>query len=199
MLHEENTVNNHMTLQDFWSRQLLHEVPLLKELRDTVLACNVTTKRFSKWKFRIGEDFVIQLQPRGEPSICTAFRLFLGVAIQGQPIPVEAFTRHISGLSQLSFEIRQRLDNSVWEFRPTWRYVKDEIAAVALRERTRESLSLLNQLDATTMFLPACLMCGKKLTDPISMARWIGPECAQRVSFDARNRRILTEPAEHAA
>jgi uncharacterized protein YndB with AHSA1/START domain len=29
------------------------------------------------------------------------------------------------------------------------------------------------------MFQPACLLCGKALTDPVSMARWIGPECAQ--------------------
>jgi len=28
------------------------------------------------------------------------------------------------------------------------------------------------------MLKPACLMCGKALTDPVSMARWIGPECA---------------------
>jgi len=28
------------------------------------------------------------------------------------------------------------------------------------------------------MLKPACLYCGKALTDPASMARWIGPECA---------------------
>jgi hypothetical protein len=200
MLPEENAMNNHTNLrQDFWSRQLLQEVPLLRELRDIVLACNATTKRFPKWKFRIGEDFVIQLQPRGELPTRTTSRLFMGVAIQGQPIPAEAFTRHISGLLQLSFEIVKCQGNSAWEFRPTWRYVKSEAVAMVLRERTRESLSFLNQLDAATMFLPACLVCGKKLTDPISMARWIGPECAQRAPFDARKRRILTEPAERAA
>jgi hypothetical protein len=28
------------------------------------------------------------------------------------------------------------------------------------------------------MLQPSCLMCGKSLTDPVSMARWVGPECA---------------------
>jgi hypothetical protein len=34
------------------------------------------------------------------------------------------------------------------------------------------------------MFGANCLICGKGLTDPASMARWIGPECAGSPSLD---------------
>ena len=35
-----------------------------------------------------------------------------------------------------------------------------------------------DKLRPETMLKPACLFCGRLLTDPVSMARWIGPECA---------------------
>ena len=33
------------------------------------------------------------------------------------------------------------------------------------------------------MLSPNCVICGKGLTDPASMARWIGPECASTSSL----------------
>jgi hypothetical protein len=35
------------------------------------------------------------------------------------------------------------------------------------------------------MLCHACLCCGKGLTDPASMARWIGPECWGSASINA--------------
>jgi len=36
------------------------------------------------------------------------------------------------------------------------------------------------------MLHPACIYCGKTLTDPASIARWIGPECAGTTRLSQR-------------
>jgi hypothetical protein len=36
----------------------------------------------------------------------------------------------------------------------------------------------LDKFAPDIMLSSHCLLCGKALTDPVSMARWIGPECA---------------------
>jgi hypothetical protein len=51
--------------------------------------------------------------------------------------------------------------------------------------RLAELLPKLEVIKAEQMFSAHCLMCGKALTDPASMARWIGPECAGTSSLDA--------------
>ena len=48
-----------------------------------------------------------------------------------------------------------------------------------------EHLPQLAVLNAARMFEAACLCCGKALTDPASMARFVGPECAGTSSLDA--------------
>jgi hypothetical protein len=45
-------------------------------------------------------------------------------------------------------------------------------------------LPKLETIQAEQMFSAHCLICGKALTDPASMARWIGPECAGTSSLD---------------
>jgi hypothetical protein len=57
-------------------------------------------------------------------------------------------------------------------------------ALVALKEQLVASLPRLNRLMPALMFQANCLLCGKSLTDPVSMARWIGPECAHTHSLD---------------
>jgi Family of unknown function (DUF6011) len=51
------------------------------------------------------------------------------------------------------------------------------------------------------MLCPNCLLCGKALTDPVSMARFIGPECAGTSSANLRSMVNLGEtgqPVERA-
>jgi hypothetical protein len=49
----------------------------------------------------------------------------------------------------------------------------------ALRRRLLEELpARLDKLTPDLMLSANCLCCGKPLTDPASMARWIGPKCA---------------------
>ena len=58
--------------------------------------------------------------------------------------------------------------------------------AFAFRERVLAELrsGRLDDYDAALMFGANCLLCGKGLTDPASMARRIGPECAGTSSLD---------------
>jgi hypothetical protein len=51
--------------------------------------------------------------------------------------------------------------------------------ALAVRDRVIDLMpDAFAGLHPEMMLKPSCLMCGKALTDPVSMARWIGPECA---------------------
>ena len=42
---------------------------------------------------------------------------------------------------------------------------------------------IFTKLAPERMLKPACMICGKGLTDPAGMARWIGPECAMTSSI----------------
>ena len=57
--------------------------------------------------------------------------------------------------------------------------------AEALKARVAEALPKLEVINPRQMFEYRCLCCGKELTDPASMARMIGPECAGTASLDA--------------
>jgi hypothetical protein len=192
---------------DFWARRPLKEIATLAQLRGIVLQHN--SKRYPKWKFKLADDLVMQIQPRP-----TRGRLFEGMALQGEHVTAEMFTRRLrseDGMTELQFELTAATGATMsffgfsWVFCPTrgvtfWVNQDREEQKERARRfvlRTFESLALLTQLDPSMMFQPACLNCGRPLTDPVSMARWIGPECATRVSFDARNRNL--EAAQQAA
>ena len=55
---------------------------------------------------------------------------------------------------------------------------------VAARRQLRELVTeafidgRFAEFSVTRLFHHYCLICGKQLTDPVSMARFIGPECA---------------------
>lgn len=68
-----------------------------------------------------------------------------------------------------------------WELHFTrWshRGLQEPDALATFKARAVEKLTKLVELNASLQFSPACLCCGKPLTDPVSMARWVGPECA---------------------
>jgi hypothetical protein len=55
----------------------------------------------------------------------------------------------------------------------------------AARDRLIATLPIvLDKLRPGAMLKPACLCCGKQLTDPVSMSRWIGPDCFGTSSND---------------
>ena len=71
-----------------------------------------------------------------------------------------------------------------WKRDPAWRDPFRARVLAALRGDCFDSLR------AEMMLSPACLVCGKGLTDPVSIARWIGPECAGTASLDIRMVRL---------
>jgi hypothetical protein len=54
-----------------------------------------------------------------------------------------------------------------------------------LEARFRDVLSggYFEELPKQAILVPQCLVCGRALTDPASMARQIGPECAGSASL----------------
>ncbi len=83
---------------------------------------------------------------------------------------------------------------SVWELRDQGgRYARairtaypHEKAATLQWLATAFTDGRFDQFTPELMLRPACLICGKALTDPASMARWIGPECAESASLTIR-------------
>jgi hypothetical protein len=175
----------HMLL---WQPVVIEPVAGLGSLRDTVLTIN--PKRCPKWRFRLGEDMVMQLQPCRETSPSHRV-LFKGMAIEGSGITREHFESERSrgrDLTVLGFDIK----DGAWFMPPApdrWvvRVSRAPLPAergLALKVRLIDVLPQLNQLTQALMFSPACLICGKRLTDPVSMARCIGPECSHNYTLD---------------
>src|SRR6267142_2808111 len=163
-------------------------VTSLMQLREMVLS--ISEKRCPKWHFRLDADLVIELQARPGTR-----PLFLGTIIQGHGIRLDHFkswtARHDQNLLAASFEIRDALKwapemamertipvDEQWAVRFTRWGSLDPDALVAFKARALKSLTQLESLEPSMMFQPACLCCGKALTDPVSMARWAGPECS---------------------
>jgi uncharacterized protein DUF6011 len=73
-------------------------------------------------------------------------------------------------------------DDGDWSLKPTrvgFRTGHPHSDIFHVRDRLVGALPVaFERLRPETMLKPACLFCGRPLTDPISMARWVGPECA---------------------
>jgi hypothetical protein len=169
---------------------LLEPVASLVFLRETVLA--ERHDRCPKWRFRLAPDLVAQIQPRPAERR-DRFHLFACTALRGQGITREHFAtakaREGTGITACSFGIAA--EDGQWRLAllgyTGLRGSRDEIhvSRLELVRLITEQLPRLAVLDAGAMFEHACLCCGKALTDPASMARWIGPECAGTSSLDA--------------
>jgi hypothetical protein len=163
----------------YWASDLLTPIPFLVELRGTVLARSHT--RCPKWRFKLAPDLALQVQPRlGERR--DRFALFKCTAIQGEDLSADHFDRRHAAAWHLGFLIEPAADGG-WQFHPrriAWP-ARDYEAAFALRARVLAELrsGRLDYYDAALMFGANCLICGKGLTDPASMARRIGRECAR--------------------
>jgi Family of unknown function (DUF6011) len=123
-------------------------IPFLAELREEVLKHSL--KRMPKWKFRFAPDIVVQLQP--QPA------LLLSAAATEREL-TDWFVHQTSGRWQHSAG------------RSGWVTLFERIVA-ALRD------GYFTASMPPRMLSHHCMICGKGLTDPASMARWIGPECA---------------------
>jgi hypothetical protein len=174
------------------AKEALPANPFLADLRTLILQKNA--KRCPKWAFRFADDLVMQLQPQptdfiSEESKAHGFQQlvlkFLGRTVHGSPIPADPFSKHVKGLYELRFRLYAAEGDAAWTFKveSSWgRLPLDQ--ALEYKTRVVAALPRLTSLDPAMMFRPACVICGKLLTDPVSMARWIGPECFGRGTID---------------
>jgi hypothetical protein len=156
-------------------------VPMLQELRTLVFALN--RKRLPKWRFRQPDrpTLVIQLQPIAQKHFPSW--LFEGHAIQGEGITRTTFTEPGGHVGLASWWFRLVTTSEGWEVEGHGHSIRPLAEMVAFKADVVALLRALTHLQAVWLLEPYCLLCGKSLTDPISQARGIGPECARHIGL----------------
>jgi hypothetical protein len=141
-------------------------------------------QRSPKWKFRIAPDLVLQIQPK----LTTALLRFEGVAVQCESAGLDVLLKPSKierDYWRIKFDLRAEVADQ-WLFKPSglgWKRKCDLTVFVDLRARLVTTLSTrFDKLQPDMLLGSHCLCCGKGLTDPVSQARFIGPECAGTAS-----------------
>jgi hypothetical protein len=172
---------------EFWLPVNIPALPLLQQLNDWVIKQN--EKRLPKWKFRFAPDFAMQIHPRITRANDMLFECF---ALQTENLTVDLFTdpQTLWAWNYCRIGFNLSVGNGVWTFKcrsgktsknktPAALGVTRGLPFEIVRQRTIDALTPahFSDLNPKMMLSPHCLCCGKGLTDPASMARWIGPEC----------------------
>ena len=142
-------------------------------------------------------DLVLQLQPKPTVMLSQAatergfkpkLQHFEGTAVMTENVTSAVFKqlprRPCPPWWQLRFELFAQALDAGWIFKPAggrWQGGADHAGVDAIGQRLVAAGFRTGFLDgsAPTVALSShCVICGKGLTDPASMARWIGPECA---------------------
>lgn len=206
-------------LSVIWRPVPIAPMPLLAALRDAVLVRSTT--RMPKWKFRVADDIVIRVQPK--PATITktnrdglpwfdCFSVIHGEAnstmLKDPPRDswqVQFRLAIFPGWVGAGDDVEDRVRSDAHCVETAWRFKVTGMgfggglqndACLTVRDRLRDILPIaFERLRPEMMLKPACLMCGKMLTDPVSMARWIGPECAGTSSSAIPYTVFLTEAA----
>jgi hypothetical protein len=176
----------------FWSPVELQPSPFLASTYDLVL--EHSQKRMPKWKFKLAGDLVMEIQPKPTRT----GRRFVFAAIQA-----EGATADLLKTTKGAVHPWIRLSGSIADpGEGNWRlkfvgigWHRDMISNSAdpeLRFRFRERIAAIflsgrfNQLDPRILLHSHCICCGKPLSDPASMSRYIGSECWQNISAQTR-------------
>jgi hypothetical protein len=167
---------------NLWSPQPIAPQPALAALRAFVLSRS--EKRSPKWKFRIAANLVTEIQAK---LLATGVERFTCCALMTANATAKMLADHkaISRGTEyyrLNYEIRAETPNE-WFLKVTntsRSHGAPENGYVRLHDRlvTMMQTSCFGEANSLTKLLTAhCICCGKGLTDPVSMARTIGPEC----------------------
>jgi Family of unknown function (DUF6011) len=177
-----------------FEKETLPPIRFLAELREEVLKHSL--KRMPKWKFRLASDLVLQLQPKptvllSEAATARGFKPklqhFEGVAVMTEGVTGDVFKRlpylSASPWCQIKFELYSRSRDEDWEFKRTggcWQAgaERSETGTIVHRVTAAFRNGLFDGRAPAKMLSHNCVICGKGLTDPASIARWIGPECS---------------------
>jgi hypothetical protein len=171
-----------MLSREFWNEQTIQPVPLLEQLNSWVIKQN--EKRLPKWKFRLASDLAVQIHSRLTRQYALLFECS---ALQMEGVTAKFFTepKLLWGhqqYHQMGFKLFAHEGSETWFFKPISGKrgrLSPASEYPALRQRVVDVLTPdhFRDLKPDLMLSPHCLCCGKGLTDPVSMARWIGPEC----------------------
>ena len=167
-------------------------VPFLANLREAVL--ERSTARMPKWRFRFAPDLVAQIQPKPVPMLSKAaseqgFRQHTARFECRAVLSEEANSAMLERTPSSAKPWWLRCFNIVDEQEGVWTIFRksgmckrdaDQEGFEVLSARFRDALTsgAVDGLLGEVMLAPQCLVCGKGLTDPASMARFIGPECS---------------------
>jgi hypothetical protein len=166
-----------------WAPTPLAPIPFLRELRELVLERAV--KKFPRWRFAlVAEELLLQLQPRPIDAVVRRWRpgacvLFEGLALAAGDVHEADFEgprrRTVVGCK---FTIVEGEDT--WWVQPRCVFGQPREVRWGLPARVWAALSpAFGSVAQPAQFLSDhCLMCGKAMWDPPSIARRIGPECA---------------------
>lgn len=159
-------------------------MPMLAYLR--VCVVSRSAKRMPKWRLRVSPDIVTEVQPR--PANAATFKC---KAIVHDEAGAELLTDKRRPLNSWMIEFKLVVilheqadftDDGDWHLKPTrigFRTGHPHSDIIGVCDRLIGAMPVaFDKLRPETMLKPACLFCGRLLTDPVSMARWIGPECA---------------------
>jgi hypothetical protein len=160
---------------DFHHAEPLVPIPLLANLRAFVLGRN--QRRCPEWYFRLAEDLVLRIQPRPPWH---RYGLF-GSAVEGAGI-TRATVEVLGRFATVSFGID--VTGAAWTLHPYgagWPAGTVDYPGTARALRARVLAALVPErfavLRPEMLLWPHCVICGKALTDPVSIAHGIGPEC----------------------
>jgi hypothetical protein len=181
-----------------WASVPLPVVPLFQDLRTLAIAGPTPPRRMPKWRFVVASDLALQLQPK-DSRRC----LFEGIALTGDRITRESFDVRDLTVASLKFWIEAAPDGA-WTFHPRafWTGSPSLVHdSPAWKQRALTALdpALYAELDSLRLITDACLCCGKALIDPVSQARRIGPECAQKPDIAAWLRKRWARVVGNAA
>jgi hypothetical protein len=177
-------------------------IPFLVALRQAVI--EHSDYRMPKWKFRAGLELVFMLQPSVRlTNAGLTLQLFTGEALQADGfVTAEMFTSSAAlDNSNLNWwrvkfnitapavppfsqkEYAEEFKNLQWTCNHRgggWKASAGREGYDSLKARVASLFlgDFFDGMDASKLLFPHCLICGRVLTDPASMARFIGPECA---------------------
>lgn len=166
-------------------------VSFLRDVRGACLARSET--RMPIWRFRVAPDFLVQVQPRPRTERQAGiFALFHGIAIAVDRGPAVAsmFTAasyEFKGMwARRYFEVVEHTGDKRWHLNRRGgfhhRLAQGDLFDLDRRLAKVFTGRFFDELSPESMLSPQCLVCGVSLSDPVSMARGVGPCCAATTS-----------------
>jgi len=173
----------------FWTPTPIAPQAALASLRELVLSRS--ERRVPKWKFRLASDLVLQIQPKLAHKLLHKFECrAVASAVADLTLLTSTYKerKNAPDYWYITFDLNAA-EQSSWRFKPRSCQCKrdaDPAGTVDLRARLVGAFDdrRFDRLRPEMMLGHHCLACGKGLTDPVSMARGIGPECWGSASAD---------------